>query len=94
VPYSFGFSFEPAAARSAIASTTRSRGTVLWSYHQTAKVRIVAAVDEGARGLAHHPRSLRWVERFPALGRRYSRRMARGADLDDRAVRVGGTVVG
>ncbi|HEX2160464.1 MAG TPA: SDR family NAD(P)-dependent oxidoreductase [Thermoleophilaceae bacterium] len=52
---------------------------------------IVAAVEGDARGVVFHPRSLRWADRLPALGRRYSRRMARGADLFDHTVRLGGS---
>jgi uncharacterized protein len=48
---------------------------------------IVRAVESDARGAVHHPRALRWVDRFPGLGRRYSRRVARGADLEDETVR-------
>lgn len=42
---------------------------------------IVAAVRGDARGVVHYPRTLRWVDRLPGLGRRYSRRMAKGADV-------------
>ena len=48
---------------------------------------IVAAAEHGARGVAFYPRVLRWVHRLPSLGRRYSRRAARHADLIDEAVR-------
>ena len=48
---------------------------------------IVAAVEDGARGLAFYPRVLRWVHRLPGLGRRYARRAARYADLNDESVR-------
>lgn len=48
---------------------------------------ITAAVENPVRGVTHYPRALRWPERFPGLGRRYSRRAARGADLRDEAVR-------
>jgi short-subunit dehydrogenase len=53
---------------------------------------IAAAVeDDGAAGLAHHPGVLRWAERLPGLGRRYARRMAQAADLEDETVRFGGS---
>jgi short-subunit dehydrogenase len=48
---------------------------------------IASAVEKPVRGVIHYPGSLRWAERFPALGRRYSRRAAKGADLEDEAVR-------
>jgi hypothetical protein len=44
-----------------------------------------------ARGVVFHPRMLRWPHRFPGLGRHYSRRTSRGADLHDEAVRFGGS---
>lgn len=52
---------------------------------------IIAAVEADVRGVAFYPRVLRWVDRLPGIGRRYSRRVARGADLDDRTVRFGGS---
>src|SRR4051794_32467959 len=51
---------------------------------------IVRAVKGDARGVVFYPRMLRWPHRFPGLGRRYSRRAARHADLSDETVRVGG----
>ena len=48
---------------------------------------IVAAAAEGARGVAFYPPVLRWVHRLPGLGRRYARRAARGADLEDVTIR-------
>lgn len=47
---------------------------------------IVAAVEGDAEGVVVFPRSLRWVDRLPGVGRRYARRMARGADLLDERV--------
>ena len=52
-----------------------------------AAAEIVRAVEGDHHGVAHHPRMLRWVDRFPGLGRRYSQRAARGADLEDETVR-------
>ena len=52
---------------------------------------IVAAAEGDARGIAFYPRALRWVHRFPGLGRRYARRTAKGADLEDEMVRLGGS---
>jgi short-subunit dehydrogenase len=52
---------------------------------------IVAAIEGTARGIVHHPRVLRWVERLPALGRRYARRTAREADVLDETVRICGS---
>ena len=52
---------------------------------------IVATVQGDTRGLAHYPRVLRWVDRLPSLGRRYSRRLAKAADLADETVRFGGS---
>jgi uncharacterized protein len=48
---------------------------------------IVQAAEGDRRGVIHHPGVLRWVDRFPGLGRRYSRRVSRGADLEDQTVR-------
>jgi short-subunit dehydrogenase len=48
---------------------------------------IVSAAEGGARGVAFYPRVMRWVQRFPALGRRYARRAARHADVADETVR-------
>jgi uncharacterized protein len=42
---------------------------------------IVKAAEQGARGVAFYPGALRWVHRFPGLGRRYSRRAARHAEV-------------
>jgi 3-oxoacyl-[acyl-carrier protein] reductase len=49
---------------------------------------IVDAVESDKRGAVFYPRMLRWPHRFPGLGRRYSRRAARHADLRDETVRV------
>jgi NAD(P)-dependent dehydrogenase (short-subunit alcohol dehydrogenase family) len=57
---------------------------------RAAAVAIVAAVEGDAEGVVHYPRVLRWPERLPGLGRRYSRRAAAGADLTDERVRVAG----
>jgi short-subunit dehydrogenase len=46
-----------------------------------------AAIGD-ARGVTYYPRALRFADRFPGLGRRYSRRTARGADLGDETVRA------
>jgi short-subunit dehydrogenase len=51
---------------------------------------IVRAAESEA-GVVFYPRVLRWAHRFPGLGRRYARRAARGADLDDLSVRMGGS---
>jgi len=48
---------------------------------------IVAAAEGDASGATFYPRMLRWPHRLPGLGRRYSRRMARGADVHDETVR-------
>jgi short-subunit dehydrogenase len=48
---------------------------------------IVAAAEGNARGVTFYPRALRWPHRLPGLGRRYSRRMGRHADVHDRTVR-------
>jgi uncharacterized protein len=42
---------------------------------------IVSAAERGARGVAFYPSVLRWVHRCPGLGRRYSRRAARHAEV-------------
>ena len=51
---------------------------------------IAAAADGDARGTVYYPRVMRWVDRFPGLGRRYSRRAAKGANLSETAVRGDG----
>jgi short-subunit dehydrogenase len=48
---------------------------------------IVAAACGEARGVAFYPPVLRWVHRMPGLGRRYARRAARHADVEDETVR-------
>ena len=49
---------------------------------------IAAAARGSARAVVYYPRMLRWVDRFPGLGRRYARRAARHADLTDSTVRA------
>jgi uncharacterized protein len=56
----------------------------------SAAAAIVAAVENHDQGVAFYPRVLRWPHRLPGLGRRYSRRTARAADLNDETVRCGG----
>jgi short-subunit dehydrogenase len=58
---------------------------------EAAAAAIVAAAEGEAEGVVFYPRVLRWAHRFPGLGRRYSRRTAKGADLHDLAVRLGGS---
>jgi uncharacterized protein len=57
----------------------------------SAAAAVVAAVEGDASGIVFYPRMLRWPHRLPGLGRRYSRRMARQADLEDETVRLGGS---
>jgi short-subunit dehydrogenase len=52
---------------------------------------IIAAAEGDAEGVVFYPRMLRLPYRFPGLGRRYSRRAARHADIRDTAVRLGGS---
>jgi short-subunit dehydrogenase len=52
---------------------------------------IVASADGDAEGVVFYPRILRWPHRLPGLGRRYSRRVAKYADLSDKTVRLGGS---
>jgi short-subunit dehydrogenase len=58
---------------------------------QSAAAAIVAAAEGDAEGVVFYPRMLRLPHRFPGLGRRYSRRAARHADIRDTAVRLGGS---
>src|SRR3954454_23407819 len=51
---------------------------------------IAAAAIGGARGVAFSPPVMRWVHQLPGLGRRYARRAARHADLEDATVRLPG----
>jgi uncharacterized protein len=57
----------------------------------SAAAAIVAAAEDEVRGVTHYPRALRWAERLPGLGRRYARRMAKGADYSDETIRFGGS---
>src|SRR3954454_3509052 len=50
-----------------------------------AEASVVAAEGDAERAI-FYPRVMRWVDRFPGLGRRYSRRAARHADVRDTAV--------
>jgi short-subunit dehydrogenase len=51
--------------------------------------RIIAEAALGEiSGTVFYPRALRWASRFPGLGRRYSRRTAASANLDDRRLPV------
>jgi short-subunit dehydrogenase len=52
---------------------------------------IVDAADGDAQGVVFYPRVLRWPYRFPWLGRMYSRRTAKDADLLDQTLRFGGS---
>lgn len=52
---------------------------------------IVDAATGDAEGVVFHPHALRWVDRLPGLGRHFMRRLAKGADLDDQTVRMGGS---
>jgi uncharacterized protein len=52
---------------------------------------LVRAIEGPAEGVVYYPRILRWVDAFPALGRRYSRRAASKTNLTDTAIRVGGS---
>jgi short-subunit dehydrogenase len=52
---------------------------------------IAAAAESDRHGVVFYPRALRWAYLFPGLGRHYSRRTAKRADVDDDAVRVGGS---
>jgi uncharacterized protein len=56
---------------------------------RAAAAAIVRAVESDARGTVFYPRMLRWPHRLPGLGRRYSRRAARHADVHDETVRPG-----
>ncbi|MFT4261807.1 MAG: SDR family NAD(P)-dependent oxidoreductase [Nocardioides sp.] len=58
---------------------------------EDAAAAIVRAAGAEAPGLAFYPAALRWIDRFPVLGRRYLRRLARGADLHDTTLRYAGT---
>ena len=51
---------------------------------------IVSATDAQKSGFAFFPRKLKWIDRFPALGRRFSRRVSKYADLSGSAIRSGG----
>ena len=57
----------------------------------SAAAALVDAAEGDAEGVLFYPRILRWIHRFPGLGRRYARRMASGADFEDETVRLGGS---
>jgi short-subunit dehydrogenase len=59
----------------------------------SAAAAIVRAAEGDAAGVTFHPRSLRWVHRFPGLGRHYAQRMATGANVHDETVRFAGRVL-
>jgi short-subunit dehydrogenase len=48
---------------------------------------VVRAADPSKSGFAYYPRVLAWIDRFPALGRRFSRRLSRYADVTDSTIR-------
>ncbi|HKG36794.1 MAG TPA: SDR family NAD(P)-dependent oxidoreductase [Solirubrobacterales bacterium] len=52
---------------------------------------LVAAVEGPAAGVVFYPRVLRWVHALPGLGRRHATNAAKGTDLSDTSVRVGGS---
>jgi short-subunit dehydrogenase len=54
---------------------------------EAAAAAIARAAEGNARGVVFYPRALRWVHRFPGLGRRYALRMAKRADVFDETVR-------
>jgi uncharacterized protein len=58
---------------------------------ESAAATIAEAAAGGARDVVFYPRILRWPHRLPGLGRRYSKRAARGADIRDTTVRPGGS---
>lgn len=58
---------------------------------RSAAAAIVNAADGDVEGVVFYPRVLRWPHRFPGLGRRYSRRVAKHADVRDTTVRLGGS---
>ena len=49
---------------------------------------LVRAVEGPAAGAVFYPGVMRWVDRFPGLGRRYARGAARRADVTDTTVRA------
>jgi uncharacterized protein len=57
----------------------------------SAAAAIVDAAEGDRHGVMHYPGLLRWPERLPGLGRRYARRMAKGADFHDESIRLGGS---
>jgi uncharacterized protein len=52
---------------------------------------VAAAAGDGRGAVVFYPRTLRWIHRFPGLGRRYTRRLAGNADLHDVTMRFDGT---
>lgn len=58
---------------------------------EEAAAALVAAVTGQEAGVVYHPAVFKWIDRFPALGRRFARRLARGADLADHTMRVAGS---
>ncbi|UPJ48324.1 SDR family NAD(P)-dependent oxidoreductase [Bradyrhizobium sp. 200] len=52
---------------------------------------LVRAADTRTSGFVFYPGALKWIDRFPGLGRRYSKRLAKYANLKDTAVRSGGS---
>jgi short-subunit dehydrogenase len=58
---------------------------------EEAAERLVDAVEDSAAGVVFYPKVLRFVHALPGLGRRYARAAARRTDLEDTAIRVGGS---
>jgi short-subunit dehydrogenase len=52
---------------------------------------LVDAVEGSAEGVVFYPKMLRFVHALPGLGRRYAKAAARRTDLEDTAIRVGGS---
>ncbi len=50
---------------------------------------IIHAVNASQSGFSFYPRALKWIDRFPALGRRFTRRIAKHADLTSTVIRYG-----
>jgi short-subunit dehydrogenase len=65
-------------------------GPGMGSAEKAAQV-LVKAADAERSGALFYPAALKWVFRFPALGRRFSRRVSKHADLNDTTQRAGGS---
>jgi uncharacterized protein len=57
----------------------------------TAAEAVFKAASARKSTLSFYPAALKWIDRFPGLGRRYARRLSKYADLKDTSLRYAGS---